>query len=407
MVRTCRCLSCITPPHLLRKLLESQDQVIRQTALNTLLTTARLRGERSVRSSLTFASAPTDGRRTIFDCQNSSFLQSAVIARTEQGQASADDSVNRAFEGFGTTREFYKEVFGRNSIDDRGMRLDGYVHRGTNYNNAFWDGQEMVFGDGDGRVFTDFTKSLDVIAHELAHGVTENAAGLEYHTEPGALNESMSDVFGSLVKQWSLGQTADQADWLIGAEVFTPGIGADALRSMKAPGKAYNNDLLGRDPQPDHISKFARLPDTEEGDWGGVHINSGIPNRAFYLTAVDVGGYAWEAPGHIWYESLKASGVKTQFQDFADTTHAKAGQLYGAGSAEQQAVLAAWREVGIRISGVPAGGGAGTGRGRRAGSGGGAGREGDTLAALTRQIEALSAQVKALAKDVDTLKGKG
>jgi Zn-dependent metalloprotease len=102
----------------------------------------------------------------------------------------------------------------------------------------------------------------------------------------------VSDVFGSLVKQWSLNQTADQADWLIGAEVFTPGIGADALRSMKAPGKAYNNDLLGRDPQPDHMGKFVRLPDTEEGDWGGVHINSGIPNRAFHLTAVDIGGYA-------------------------------------------------------------------------------------------------------------------
>jgi Zn-dependent metalloprotease len=214
----------------------------------------------------------------------------------------------------------------------------------------------------------------------------------------------MSDVFGSLVKQWSLNQSADEADWLIGAEVFTPGIQADALRSMKAPGKAYNNELFGRDPQPDHMSKFVRLPDTEEGDFGGVHINSGIPNRAFYLTATDIGGYAWEAPGHIWYESLKASGVQTQFQDFADTTHAKAGQLYGAGSTEQQAVLAAWREVGIRISGVPAGAGAGRGRRVLVGGGGAAGREGDTLAALTKQVAALSDQVRALAKDVGTLK---
>ena len=400
MTRICHCLSCITPPHLLKKLLESQDQGIRQAALNTLLGTAQLRGERSVQSSLSFVVTPTDGRRTIFNLQNSTVLTSAVIARTEeQGEEAIDDSVNRAFKWFGTTRDFYNEVLKRNSIDGQGMRLNGFVHRGTNYNNAFWDGQEMVFGDGDGRVFTDFTRSLDVIAHELTHGVTEHAAGLEYHMESGALNESMSDVFGSLVKQWLRKQSADEADWLIGDEVFTPGIQADALRSMKAPGKAYNDELFGRDPQPDHMSKFVRLPDTEEGDFGGVHINSGIPNRAFYLTATDIGGWAWEAPGHIWYESLKASGVQTQFQDFADTTYAKAGQLYGTGSTEQEAVLAAWGEVGIRISRVA---GAVSGRGLRVGV---ARREGDTLAALTKQVAALSDQVRALANNVERLKG--
>src|SRR4051812_49329995 len=215
-----------------------------------MLSTAALRGERSVISSMGIVFASGASRRTIRDCRNSVFLPSAVVVRSEDGEASSDDSVNRAFEGFGTTRQFYREVFDRDSIDGRGMRLDGYVHRGTKYNNAFWDGQEMVFGDGDGIVFTDFTSSLDVIAHELTHGVTEHSAGLEYHLEPGALNESMSDVFGSLVKQWSLGQTADQADWLIGAEVFTPGVGADALRSMKAPGTAYDNEMFGKDPQP-------------------------------------------------------------------------------------------------------------------------------------------------------------
>ena len=170
------------------------------------------------------------------------------------------------------------------------MRLEGYVHRGTKYNNAFWDGQEMVFGDGDGRVFTDFTGSLDVIGHELTHGVTEFTAGLEYHNQSGALNESLSDVFGSLVKQWKLGQTADQADWLVGVEVFTPMIEADALRSLKEPGTAYDNALLGKDPQPGHMSDYVELPDTDDGDNGGVHVNSGIPNKAFYLTAVGIGG---------------------------------------------------------------------------------------------------------------------
>ncbi|MGH3972111.1 MAG: M4 family metallopeptidase [Pseudonocardiaceae bacterium] len=373
----CITLNCITPPHVLRKLLESDERDIREAALSTLLSNARLRGERAVRASFAGAVAsPTGGRRTIFDCQNRTYLPSAVLARSEDGPESADSSVNRAFDGLGTTRQFYQEVHGRDSIDDRGMRLDGYVHRGRNYNNAFWDGQQMVFGDGDGRVFTDFTGSLDVIAHELTHGVTEHTAGLEYHTQSGALNEHMSDVFGSLVKQWSYEQSAEEADWLIGSEIFTPGIEADALRSMKAPGTAYDNSLFGKDPQPDHMSEFVELPDTEEGDNGGVHINSGIPNKAFYLTAVGIGGFAWEAPGHIWYEALKASSARTQFQDFADTTYFKAKELYGARSAEQQAVLAAWREVGIRISGLPAA------AGTRAG--------GDGLAALTPQTNALA-----------------
>lgn len=405
MARICRCLNCITPPHLLRKLLESKDKEIRRSALNTLLATARLRGERSIRASVGMMLAPGDGRRTIFDCQTGTSLPSAAVARTEDGLPSPDESVERAFEGFGAARDFYEQVFERNSIDNNGMRLNGYVHRGVDYNNAFWDGQQMVFGDGDGIIFTDFTKSLDVIGHELAHGVTEHTAGLEYHLQSGALNESMSDVFGSLVKQWSLAQTADQADWLIGADVFTPGVEADALRSMKAPGTAYDNPDFGRDPQPDHMSRFVQLPDTDEGDNGGVHINSGIPNKAFYLTAVAIGGNAWQAPGRIWYESLKASGPTTNFQEFADTTYAKAGQLFKAGYTEQQAVLEAWRDVGIRITGVMAQSQP-THRRTPPGDRRGNDRGENLVAALTKELAALSAQMKALAKDVGTLKAK-
>jgi Zn-dependent metalloprotease len=399
MNRICGCLNCIMPPHMLQKLLESKDKDIREAAMNTLMANAMLRGERAVRA--TFAAgiaSPTNGRRTIFDCRSNTDLSTAVMVRSEDGPPSADDSVNRAFDGLGKTRDFYKEVLDRNSIDGRGMRLDGYVHRGIKYNNAFWDGQQMVFGDGDGVLFNDFTKSLDVIAHELTHGVTQYSAALPYHNQSGALNESVSDVFGSLVKQWSLQQSADEADWLIGVEVFAPGMAGDALRSMKAPGTAYNNDLFGKDPQPDHMSNYAHLPDTAGGDNGGVHINSGIPNKAFYLTAVGIGGFAWEAPGHIWYESLKASSETTEFQEFADTTYAKAGSLYG--SAEQQAVQAAWREVGIRIGGV------GAARARIVSSGKSAGNEADSLAFLTKQIETLSSQVKTLIKDVNTLKAK-
>lgn len=406
MTQTRPCLNCIMPPYILKRLLESGEEHIRQAALNTLVSTAQLRGARAVRASFAgAAAAPVNGRRTIFDCRNSTLLSHAVLVRSESDPAIADASVNRAFDGLGATRDFYKKVFDRNSIDDRGMRLQGYVHFGTDYNNAFWDGQEMVFGDGDGRIFADFTGSLDVIGHELTHGVTEHTAGLEYHNQSGALNESLSDVFGVMVKQWALHQTAAEADWLIGAEVFTPGIKADALRSMKAPGTAFDNALFGKDPQPDHMSRYVKLPDTEQGDRGGVHINSGIPNKAFYLTAMGIGGYAWDAPGHIWYESLKASSAQTQFQEFADTTYVKAGQLHGAGSAEQQAVLAAWGEVGIRVSGAP--GGAEALRERvLAGGGDGLVHDGTKIPALSRQIEALSAQVAALAEGVNVLTPK-
>jgi Zn-dependent metalloprotease len=405
----CRCLNCIIPPHILIKLLQSKDNNVRQAALNTLLASSRIRGQRVVRASLLSDAAPANGRRTIFDMHKGTEFSNALAVHTEEGPKSKDEAANRAFDFLGETREFYREVFARNSVDNKGMRLDGYIHYDTGYNNAFWDGSKMIFGDGDGQIFTDFTKSLDVIAHELTHGVTQFTAGLEYHNQQGALNESISDVFGSLVKQWSLQQTAEEADWLIGAEIFGPALGGGALRSMKAPGQAYDNDLLGKDPQPDHMSKYDPLPDTDAGDNGGVHINSGIPNKAFYLTAIGIGGNAWQAPGHIWYESLKASNPTTNFQEFADTTYAKAGELYRVGSREQQCVVDAWRGVGIRISGLATGV-----RTRTPVIAPRPAQEADGIAALSKQINELAGQVKMLAKgryfegrkaDTDRLRG--
>jgi Zn-dependent metalloprotease len=402
-----RCVNSILPPHILNKLVESEDRLIREAALSTLLTTAQLRGERLARATAGFSfAAPARGRRTIYNCRHLTFLPLAILARTEDGRKSSDESVNRAFDALGTTREFYKQVLDRDSIDGRGMRLDGYAHYGVRYGNAFWDGREMVFGDGDGRITTDFTRSLDVVAHELTHGVTENTAGLEYHLQPGALNESISDVFGSLVKQWSLGQTADEADWLIGADVFTPSIEADALRSMKAPGTAYDNTMIGKDPQPDHMEHFVEMPDTERGDWGGVHINSGIPNKAFYLAAAAIGGHAWEAPGQIWYQSLLASHPSTGFQEFADITFIQAGVLYGAGSCQQQAVVEAWDGVGIRVSGQPA-----VAPSRAAGkfrSGDGdrleeSDKNGEAIASLTRRIDTMAETHRKLTREIKAL----
>jgi Zn-dependent metalloprotease len=214
----------------------------------------------------------------------------------------------------------------------------------------------------------------------------------------------MSDVFGSLVKQWVAKETADQADWLIGAEIFTPDFEDDALRSMKEPGKAYNNPTMGRDPQPGHMSKYMNLPDTDDGDNGGVHINSGIPNKAFYLTSTGIGGFAWEAPGHIWYAALQASTPTTDFQEFADTTYLKAGQLFGSQGTEQQAVLSAWKEVGIRISGVRSL--AGTSARMRGPAAQASNGHDEDPAYVARKIEELTGQLATLSKAVASLKSK-
>jgi len=344
---TPRAVSCITPPFLLERLAASSDPVVSQAARDTQLTSARLRGHREITATL----APpvlTQGTatRNIYDAGHHESTDGPLV-RSEDDPAVADESVNRAFDGLGATRSFYSDVLGRNSVDGEGGELDGYVHYGTLFNNAFWDGRAMVFGDGDGRIFSDFTGSLDVIAHELTHGVTEAIAGLEYHVQSGALNESISDVFGSLVKQYALHQRADEADWLIGNDIFTPDFAGDALRSLKAPGTAFDNATFGKDDQPAHMDDFVVLPDTAAGDWGGVHTNSGIPNKAFYLVATAIGGYAWEAPARIWFAALAASHPTTDFAAFAALTVAQATELFGESSPEVAAVREAWETVGV------------------------------------------------------------
>jgi Zn-dependent metalloprotease len=253
--------------------------------------------------------------------------------------------VNQAYDGLGHTFDFYLDVYHRNSIDNAGLPLKAIVHYGTDYDNAFWDGQEMVFGDGDNVIFIGFTGALDVIGHELTHGVTGSEANLRYSGQSGALNESLSDVFGSLVKQYALNETAETADWLIGAGILAPGIQGKALRSMKAPGTAYDDPKLGKDPQPADMAHFVHTTD----DSGGVHINSGIPNRAFFLVADALKGNAWEKAGQIWYDTLIDHRLKpnSNFATFANMTALNAGARYGANSVEQKAVIDAWVQVGV------------------------------------------------------------
>src|SRR3954447_22153882 len=289
-----------------------------------------------------FASTPTK-HRSIFDAGHEE-QSTGKLARAEGQEAVKDVAVNEAYDGLGATWDFYFQVFGRNSIDGQGMPLNAYIHYGQDYDNAFWDGREMNFGDGDGELFNRFTISVDVIGHELTHGVTGSEANLAYHDQPGALNESISDVFGSLVKQKALDQTADQADWLIGEGLLAKGVNGVALRSMKAPGTAYDDAKLGgKDPQP---ATMAGYVDTDDDD-GGVHINSGIPNRAFALVATALGGSSWDRAGRIWYAALGDPALKSTatFTQFATRTSAQAKALYGADV--QKTVKAAWKQVGI------------------------------------------------------------
>jgi len=286
-------------------------------------------------------------QRTIYDAQHSSTLPGEVVRR-EGASPTGDPAVNEAYDGLGATFNFYWQAYQRNSIDNQGLPLLASVHYEVNYDNAFWDGQQMVFGDGDGQIFNRFTISLDVIGHELTHGVTQTDAKLVYHSQSGALNESISDVFGSLVKQFALGQTADQADWLIGAGLFTANVQGVAIRSMKAPGAAFNDPKLGKDPQPANMQGYVHTAQ----DNGGVHINSGIPNHAFYLIAAQIGGKAWEKAGLIWYNTLHDPGLhpNSNFRSFAQLTAKNADQLFGQGSPEGQAVRAGWKEVGITLT---------------------------------------------------------
>jgi Zn-dependent metalloprotease len=343
----CRCY--ILPPHILEKLATHPDPKVQGAAQTTHLAIVGLRVQRRMLGAMARKPLPTGTlRRTVYDAHNDSSLPGTLV-RGEGAAASSDRSVNEAYDGAGQTYTFYKEVMKRNSIDDKGMRLDSTVHYREDplegFDNAFWDGEQMIYGDGDDVIFGRFTQSVDVIGHELTHGVTQYEANLAYHDQPGALNESLSDVFGTMVMQYALKQTVAKASWLIGEQLFLAK--GQALRSMKHPGTAYDTPDLGKDPQPDHMSKYVHLPNTNRGDNGGVHINSGIPNRAFYEACVNLKKtHSWDQAGPIWYDAL-CNRLKSNasFKSAKSATVASAQELFGA--SEAAAVKAAWETVGV------------------------------------------------------------
>jgi hypothetical protein len=294
---------------------------------------------------------PDASSRVVHSADNTETLPGEVV-RSDGDPPAGDLAVDESFDSSGQVLDLFQSQFGRRSIDGQGGTVSITVHYGRDYDNAFWDGTQLVFGDGDGQIFERFTKPMDVMAHEFSHGVTQFTIGLAYQDQPGALNESISDVFASMAKQRILGQTAVEADWLIAEGLFKPGINARALRSMKEPGTAYDDPQIGKDLQ---VGSMADYVQTFE-DSGGVHINSGIPNRAFALAALEIGGASWERPGQVWYDALVNGQLSSQagFEDFAQATLSSAGRLFGNDPSIEEKIRAAWVEVAVLTGLVPA-----------------------------------------------------
>lgn len=258
----------------------------------------------------------------------------------------SDNVYNAAYDGAavdahayaGQTYDYFLDVHNRNSYDGNGAQLVSTVHYGRSYNNAFWSGSQMVYGDGDGNTFIPLSGALDVIAHELTHAVTDTTADLIYQNESGAINESMSDIFGTMVEY----HFNNNPDWQVGEDIYTPNVAGDALRSMEDP------TLSG---DPDHYSKRY----TGTGDYGGVHINSGISNKAAYLLAnggthygVTVSGIGNDKTGDIYYRTLtQYLTPNSNYSHFRASTIQAATDLYGASSPEVASVKAAFSAVGV------------------------------------------------------------
>lgn len=262
------------------------------------------------------------GDRFLYDAQNGS-SRPGVLARGEGDAATGDIVIDNGYDFHGIIRDYHMAVHGRNSIDANGMALKGICHFEDAYNNAFWDGTYMTYGDGDKIIFLTFML-LNVAAHEMGHGITEYAVpgGIDYYGMGGAINEHLSDVDGCSVESWHLKQAAAAYHWLIGNGLWVPAPAGStavrrALRDMLNPGTAYNDPRLGKDRQPGHMKDYVRT----SSDNGGVHINSGIPNRMFALFARSLEGNTWDdttgKAAKIWYAARPNLGNKPSFGQLA------------------------------------------------------------------------------------------
>ena len=347
--------SGFVPPSVLKRIAQSQEagDEAREAARVTLRINAKIREQRvalvgpAARDEThDAAAAALQLKRLVYDAKGKANLP-GTQARSEGIGRTTDRQVNNIYDGIGITLKYFHTVHGRNSLDDNGANAIATVHfddepnNPLGYNNAFWNGTQIAFGDGDGIIFDHFADSLDVVAHELTHAITQFTAGLRYWRQSGGLNESVSDIFAALVEQWHFNQTAADADWLTGQNLFPVAIKGSALRDIANPGTAFNDPILGRDSQISHFSQY--------NDRLDVHTTSGIPNKAFYLAAIGFGGFAWEKTGKIWYATLTDERIKPEatFKEWADVMVDQAKTLFGLSAAI--IVRNAWVQVGVLV----------------------------------------------------------
>lgn len=350
-------VQCILPPYINDKMLKSDDNALVKIALNNKFRNHRIRSDREFfrginREEMVMITArPMKTNKIkqvdieVYDCKKkASISTAALIWKSGSAKLPTDKDARNVIKGGNATWQFYFDIFSRNSIDRLGLTIKQFIHYDKKFGNAFWDGKQMIYGDGDGKIFGSFTTDVDLIGHELTHGVTQYEANLNYHVQSGAINESFSDIFGIMIKQRLMNEDVKKSNWLIGENVL---LGSKyALRSMKAPGKAYvNHPDLGTDPQPATMDDYVKLADDYEGDWGGVHYNSGICNYAFYVAAFNMGGFAWEKAGRIWYAALTDKNnlkKNATFKDLRKLTISKAEELFNKNSLEAKAVKSGW-----------------------------------------------------------------
>ncbi|UBX49172.1 M4 family metallopeptidase [Providencia alcalifaciens] len=270
----------------------------------------------------------------------------AVIMR-EEDKVAPTVPAHRVFDAIGLIRSFLKEKLNIDQMFGCDADINAVIHYDKNYSNAFWNSQAIFFGDGDGTVFGPFYNDIDIIAHELAHGYISSQADFNYVNQSGALNESVADVLGMMTKQYVQKQTVQQSNWLLGENLFIDKKKGPALRSMKEPGTAYYFTKSNNDPQVGHMQQYRDLP--RYVDNGGVHINSGIPNKAFYLLATRLGGYSWEVAGKIWVAAVSDPNVSNTatFIEFAQATIRSAKNLFG--DQIELATRQSWLDVGLRV----------------------------------------------------------
>ncbi|MBS1702221.1 MAG: M4 family metallopeptidase [Armatimonadetes bacterium] len=315
----------------------SADPAIRVCAQRTAGLTAALRSLPSIEPEPTTFEADSGLCRQIFCICGDGGELPGDLRRSEGDPPTGDPLIDEAYGGVGATYRFFKEKFDRDSIDNKGMPIAVTICEGPGFSNSLWNGNQLICGDGDGKTFHHFTSGVDVIALGLAHRVVSIDCELEPSGQSGALHEHFADVLGSMARQYARKQRFSQADWLIGRDIVTRAETRLAIRSLMAPGTAFINDpFLGTDPQR------CRMQDLYSGP-NEVHVNSGIPNHAFYLAAKEIGGYSWDTIGNVWYQAMQRLDRTAQFSDLAGLTRDIARVGYSA--KVYQSIDLGWKRV--------------------------------------------------------------